>query len=50
MLRKLGKLDYSLPSAYRLILLLNTLSKLLEVVIARRLSYLVEKHGLLLNS
>jgi hypothetical protein len=50
MLQKLGKPDYSLPSAYRPISLLNTLGKLLEVVIARRLSYLAEKHGLLLNS
>ena len=31
-------------------LLLNTLSKLLEAVIARRLSYLAETHGLLPNS
>lgn len=33
--------------AYRPISLLNTLGKLLEAVIARRLSYLAEKHGLL---
>ncbi|CEJ55656.1 hypothetical protein PMG11_01904 [Penicillium brasilianum] len=49
-LRKPGKPDYSLPGAYRPISLLNTLGKLLEAVIARRLSYLVEKHGLLPNS
>jgi hypothetical protein len=46
-LRKPGKPDYSLLGAYRPILLLNTLSKLLEVVIARRLSYFAEHYGLL---
>lgn len=49
-LRKPGKPDYSLPGAYRPISLLNTLGKLLEAVMARRLSYLAEKHGLLPNS
>ena len=44
-----GKPDYSLPGAYRPISLLNALGKLLEAVIARRLSYLAEKHGLLPN-
>ena len=46
-LRKPGKPDYSVPGAYRPISLLNTLGKLLEAVVARRLSYLTEKHGLL---
>ncbi|KAK9847032.1 Endonuclease/exonuclease/phosphatase [Penicillium brevicompactum] len=46
-LRKPGKPDYSLPGAYHPISLLNTLGKLLEVVIAQRLSYLAEKHRLL---
>jgi hypothetical protein len=46
-LRKPGKPDYSVPGAYRPISLLNTLGKLLEAVVARRLSYLAEKHGLL---
>lgn len=46
-LQKLGKPDYSIPRAYRPISLLNTLRKLLEIVIARRLSYLAKKHGLL---
>ncbi|KAJ5340336.1 hypothetical protein N7541_009460 [Penicillium brevicompactum] len=46
-LRKPGKPDYSVPGAYRPIPLPNTLGKLLEAVIARRLSYLAEKHGLL---
>jgi ribonuclease HI len=49
-LRKPGKPDYSIPDAYRPISLLNTLGKLLEAVMARRLSYLAEKHGLLPNS
>jgi hypothetical protein len=46
-LRKPGKPDYSIPGAYRPISLLNTLGKLLEAVVARRLSYLAEKHNLL---
>jgi ribonuclease HI len=46
-LRKPGKPEYTVPEAYRPISLLNTLGKLLEAVIARRLSYLAEKHGLL---
>jgi hypothetical protein len=46
-LRKPGKPDYSAPGAYRPISLLNTLGKVLEAVIARRLSYYAETHGLL---
>ena len=46
-LRKPGKPDYLIPGAYRPILLLNTLGKLLEAVIARRLSYYAEIYGLL---
>ena len=49
-LRKPFKPDYSIPGAYRPVSLLNTLGKLLEAVIARRLSYLAEKHDLLPNS
>ncbi|MDN6151981.1 MAG: hypothetical protein L0I91_11275, partial [Yaniella sp.] len=49
-LRKPGKPDYAMPGAYRPISLLNTLGKLLEAVMARRLSYLAEKHGLLPSS
>lgn len=49
-LRKPSKPDYSLPGAYRPISLLNTLGKLLEAVMAPRLSYLAEKNGLLPNS
>lgn len=40
------KPDYAVPGAYQPISLLTTLGKLLEAVIARRLSYLAEKHGL----
>ena len=46
-LRKPGKPDYTSPKAYRPIALLNTVGKALEAVIATRLSYLVEAHGLL---
>lgn len=46
-LRKPGKGDYPCPAAYRPISLLNTLGKLLEAVVARRLSYYAEKHKLL---
>lgn len=44
---KPGKPDYSIPKVYRLIALLNTLSKLLEALIASWISYLAEAHGLL---
>lgn len=46
-LRKPGKPDYSAPGAYRPISLLNTLGKILEAVMARRLSYWAEKYSLL---
>jgi hypothetical protein len=46
-LRKPGKPDYSVPGAYRPISLLNTLGKLLEAVMARRLSYYAETYELL---
>ncbi len=41
-LRKPGKKDYNNPRSYRPITLLNTISKLLERIIQKRLSYLVE--------
>jgi hypothetical protein len=46
-LRKQGKSDYTDPSAYRPIALLNTLGKALESIVARRLRFLSEKHALL---
>ena len=47
LLRKPGKSDYSNPSAYRPIALLNILRKALEAVVARRIRHVVEAHGLL---
>ena len=46
-LKKPGKPDYTDPNAFRPISLLSTLSKAVEAVIAERISYLVERHGLL---
>ena len=40
---KSGKLDYSIPKDYRSIVLENILSKILESMMARRLSFLAEK-------
>lgn len=42
-LKKSGKLDYTLPKAYRPISLLPIISKGLEAVVAARLSYLAER-------
>jgi exonuclease III len=47
MLKKPGKADYTDPSAYRPISLLNTLGKALEAVISNRIRFLAEKHALL---
>jgi hypothetical protein len=46
-LRKEGKKDYSLLNAYRLIALENTLAKVVEKVIANRISTVAESRGLL---
>jgi len=46
-LRKAGKDDYISAKSYRPISLLQTVSKVMESVIAERISYLVEAHGLL---
>lgn len=46
-LRKPGKPDYSAPGAYHPISLLNTLRKLLEALMAKRLSYYAETYRLL---
>ena len=46
-LRKPGKPDYSIPKAYRPIVLLNTTAKLLTAIIADRTSYILESHNLL---
>lgn len=46
-LRKPNKPGYTVPKAYRPISLLSTLAKILELVIARRLSYWAETYDLL---
>jgi hypothetical protein len=46
-LRKPGKPGYTVPGAYRPNSLLNTLGKILEAVLARRLLYWAETHRLL---
>ena len=49
-LRKEGKADYSLPGSYRPIALENTLSKILERVIADRIADTAKEHALLPQS
>jgi hypothetical protein len=44
---KLDKPDYSLPKAHRPILLLETMSKLLEKVVAKRMQYDIVKYELI---
>lgn len=44
-LRKPGKDDYTAPKSYRPIALLNTIGKVMDAILARRLSYLVESQG-----
>ncbi|XMA13648.1 hypothetical protein WAI453_006439 [Rhynchosporium graminicola] len=46
-LRKPGKDNYTVPKAYRPIALLNTIGKLMDSIIARRISYVTEAHQLL---
>ncbi|KAH7464218.1 hypothetical protein FOMA001_g17818 [Fusarium oxysporum f. sp. matthiolae] len=46
-LKKPGKDDYTIAKAWRPISLLATLGKVLESVVAERISYAVETHGLL---
>lgn len=46
-LRKPQKAAYDVAKAYRPIALLNTLGKMLEKIVARRISALAEEHGLL---
>lgn len=46
-LRKPAKADYTVPRAWRPISLLSTLGKVLEAVLADRISYMVEEYGLL---
>ena len=46
-LRKLGKETYRELKFYRLIALLNTLGKTINIIIARRLAYATERYSLL---
>ncbi|KAK1991220.1 hypothetical protein LX36DRAFT_590952, partial [Colletotrichum falcatum] len=49
-LKKLDKDNYIVPKVYRLIALLNIVSKIINAIIVKRLSYLIEIYRLLLNS
>ena len=46
-LKKTGKEDYTTPKAYRPIALLNTMGKILESIMAQRLTNMAEAHDLL---
>src|SRR5271163_4584705 len=46
-LRKPNKEDYTIPKAYRPIALLNIMGKILELVMTRKLSQLIENNNLL---
>ncbi|OHE90236.1 zinc knuckle [Colletotrichum orchidophilum] len=46
-LRKPGKDNYTTPKSYRPIALLNTVGKIMDAIIAERLSYMAETHKLL---
>jgi hypothetical protein len=46
-IKKPGKKDYSLPNAYRPIALENALAKILEKILAERISQIAEDHDLL---
>lgn len=45
-LRKQGKDNYTIPGSYRPIGLLNTMGKIMDSIIAQRLSYIAETHDL----
>ncbi|KAK1990582.1 hypothetical protein LX36DRAFT_592308, partial [Colletotrichum falcatum] len=49
-LKKLSKDNYIVPKVYRLITLLNIVSKIIDAIIVKRLSYLIEIYRLLLDS
>jgi hypothetical protein len=46
-LRKGGPRDFRQPKSYRPVALLNTLGKILESIVATRIAWAVEEHGLL---
>ncbi|KAI7197882.1 hypothetical protein KC316_g4011 [Hortaea werneckii] len=49
-LRKPGKDNYTVPKAYRPTLLLNTVGKIMDAVLAQRLSYFLKTEDVLPNS
>ncbi len=49
-MRKLVKLDYIIPKAFRPIDLFNTLRNALEFILAKRIKYLAETNRLLLSN
>jgi hypothetical protein len=50
LLKKLNKENYTVTKVWRLISLLTMLGKVLESMVAERISYIVEIYGLLLTS
>ncbi|KAI3528548.1 zinc knuckle, partial [Colletotrichum filicis] len=48
-LKKLSKDNYIVPKVYRLIALLNIVSKIINIIIVRRLSYFIKIYKLLLK-
>jgi ribonuclease HI len=46
-LRKPGKSDYKIPKAYRPVVLMSTIAKVLSACIAEELTYIAEKYSLL---
>ena len=46
-LKKSGKDDYCVPKSYRPIALLNTMGKIMESIMAKRISHLAEEHSML---
>lgn len=50
MLRKPNKPNYTKAKVYRPISLLRTIAKVLEAIVASRLSYIVERYNLLLTN
>jgi hypothetical protein len=48
-LRKSGKNNYTIPKLYRFIALLNTIGKIMDAIIAKRMEYMAEVHQFLPN-
>ena len=48
-LRKLRKKDYLKLLSFRFIILFDTLNKILELIILKRLRYIVKAHNILFN-